>query len=64
MLSMMQLEQQVLLVAVCKSVLKATSMQALSQRGVGCFGMWMMWMKTRGGGGGGGGGGGVGGKVR
>lgn len=35
-LSMMQLEQDVLLVAVCKLTVKATSMQAFSRRGVRC----------------------------
>ena len=35
-LSIMQLEPEMLLVAVCTSIPKATSMQALSQRGVEC----------------------------
>ena len=38
-LSMMQLEPETLLVAVCESTVKATSMQALLQRGVGWLGM-------------------------
>lgn len=38
-LSMMQLEPETLLVAVCKSTVKATSMQALLQRGVGWLGL-------------------------
>ena len=43
---MMQLEQEVHLVAVCKSMLKAMrSMQALSQRGVGRTGKSGKWRK-------------------
>ena len=39
----MQLEQEVLLVVVCKLTFKATSTRALSQRGVKLLGRWMMW---------------------
>ena len=43
MLSMMQLGQETLLVAVCKLTLKAVTMQALSRRGVKMLlGMWTM----------------------